>query len=130
MVGTSSEAFTERLHNIDARVSVFLDADPLQLEQAPETGIDRIELYTGPYAEAASRGETESALQPFTATAEAALALGIGVNAGHDLNLDNLAPFINGVPNVLEVSIGHALVTDALWLGLEETVRRYLACLD
>ena len=128
--GTALTAFTERLHNIDARVSVFLDADPLQLEQAPETGIDRIELYTGPYAEAASRGETESALQPFTATAEAALALGIGVNAGHDLNLDNLTPFINGVPNVLEVSIGHALVTDALWLGLEETVRRYLTCLD
>ena len=69
-----------------------------------------IELYTGPYAEAASRGGTESALQPFTATAEAALALGIGVNAGHDLNLDNLAPFINGVPNVGSVHrscVGH-----------------------
>jgi len=128
--GTALTAFTERLHDIDARVSVFLDADPFQIERAPETGIDRVELYTGPYAEAVSRGETESALRPFTATAEAALALGIGVNAGHDLNLDNLTPFVTGVPNVLEVSIGHALVTDALWLGLEETVRRYLACLD
>ena len=69
-------------------MSVFLDAAPSQLEQSPETGIDRIELYTGPYAEASSRGETESALQHFIATAEAALTLGIGVNAGHDLNLD------------------------------------------
>ncbi|MGA1758015.1 MAG: pyridoxine 5'-phosphate synthase [Pseudomonadales bacterium] len=122
--------YAQQLHNWGSRVSVFLDADPAQLQQAPMTGIDRIELYTGPYAAAASRDQGNAAIKPFAETAQLAAALGIGVNAGHDLNLDNLAAFKRGIPNLLEVSIGHALVTDALWMGLDRAVKRYLQCLE
>jgi pyridoxine 5-phosphate synthase len=91
-------------------------------------GADRVELYTEPYAAAFAKGDA-SAAAPYAATAKRALELGLEVNAGHDLSLANLAPFLAAVPGVAEVSIGHALIADALELGLAETVRRYLrAC--
>ena len=111
------------------RVSLFLDAGSPDLELAVELGADRIELYTEPYAAAYSRGEGKTAAQPFAATARAAQALGLGVNAGHDLNRDNLPLFLAEVPQVLEVSIGHALIADALEMGLPATVRAYLAAI-
>lgn len=115
-----------RLHAAGARVSLFLDPIPELMPLARALGADRIELYTEPYAAAgaARRGE---ALRTYAAAARAAQAAGLGVNAGHDLNLENLGPFLDGVPGVDEVSIGHALVADALELGLAEAVRRYAA---
>jgi pyridoxine 5-phosphate synthase len=91
-------------------------------------GTDRIELYTEPYADAFSKGD-RSVVEPFARAAAFGHELGLGVNAGHDLNLDNLAFFAKEVPHLAEVSIGHALVCDAMYLGFEETVRRYKACL-
>jgi pyridoxine 5-phosphate synthase len=109
------------------RVSLFVDADPAVMPHAKAVGADRVELYTGPYAEEFEHGQQESALSRYAAAARAALDAGLGLNAGHDLNLDNLGPFLKHVPGVLEVSIGHALIADALELGLAETVRRYAA---
>lgn len=115
-----------RLHAAGARVSLFLDPIPELMPLARALGADRIELYTEPYAAAgaARRGE---ALRTYAAAARAAHAAGLGVNAGHDLNLENLGPFLDAVPGVDEVSIGHALIADALELGLAEAVRRYAA---
>ena len=90
-------------------------------------GADRIELYTGPYAEAFAAGKPKSQLQAFADTARAAAAQGLGINAGHDLSEANLGRFLHEVPGVLEVSIGHALVSEALYSGLDATVKRYLA---
>lgn len=115
------------LKSLGIRVSLFLDADPSQMALAKVVGADRIELYTGPYAEEFHSGDGAAALARYAAAARAALDAGLGVNAGHDLNLDNLGPFLEHVPGVLEVSIGHALIADALELGLAETVRRYRA---
>jgi pyridoxine 5-phosphate synthase len=115
----------ETLHSYGCRVSLFLDAVPAAVERVPETGADRIELYTGPYAEAFARGDPEAS-QPYAETARRAADLGLGVNAGHDLNLDNLPHFLATVPQVAEVSIGHALIADALERGLSEAVRAYL----
>lgn len=117
------------LQDAGIRVSLFLDPDPRHVELAKETGTDRIELYTEPYARSFSEGDFEPTLARYAKCAKAAQALGIGVNAGHDLNLENLAPFLTGAPAVLEVSIGHALTAEALWLGLEPTVKRYLEIL-
>ena len=114
-----------RLKALGARVSLFMDPLPGNMEAARALGADRVELYTEPYAAAFARGEVESALAPYVATAKRALELGLGLNAGHDLNQENLGPFLRAVPGVLEVSIGHALIADALELGLSETVRRY-----
>jgi pyridoxine 5-phosphate synthase len=111
------------------RVSLFMDADPAAMPAARESGTDRIELYTEPYAAAWSTAGRATELQRFAAAAEAALAQGLGVNAGHDLNRDNLAAFVHGVPGVQEVSIGHALIADALELGYSTTVKAYLDCL-
>ena len=97
---------------------------------AAAIGADRVELYTGPYAEAHAAGNARAAAARFAATARRAQAAGLGVNAGHDLSQDNLGEFLRGVPNVLEVSIGHALIGEALYVGLEATVRRYLAILS
>jgi pyridoxine 5-phosphate synthase len=108
------------------RVSLFIDADPAEATRAAELGADRVELYTEPYAAASARGDA-SAAEPFARAARAALAAGLAVNAGHDLNLDNLPPLVEAIPELAEVSIGHALVADALERGLAETVRRYLA---
>jgi pyridoxine 5-phosphate synthase len=114
------------LHDLGCRVSLFMDADPQAMEEAAKLGVDRIELYTEPYAGEFARKNPRAA-HPYTAAARRATELGLGVNAGHDLNLQNLGPFLSAVPNVLEVSIGHALIADALEFGLGETVRKYLA---
>lgn len=118
----------EELKSLGIRVSLFLDPEPAMADLARDVGTDRIELYTEPYAAAFARGD-RAAAEPYTATARHAESIGLGVNAGHDLSLDNLAPFLAAVPNVLEVSIGQALVSDALSFGLAATVRKYLdAC--
>lgn len=110
------------------RVSLFLDADPAQIEAAAELGVDRIELYTEPYARAFGGERAEQVFETYVRSAECARALGLGINAGHDLNLDNL-PRMATLPGLLEVSIGHALIADAIFLGLAETVRAYLRAL-
>jgi pyridoxine 5-phosphate synthase len=107
------------------RVSIFLDPLREMVEAAAETGTDRIELYTGPYAEGIKRMQPD-VVKPFTEAAVLAKSLGLGVNAGHDLNLDNLQFFVGQVPHVLEVSIGHALICDALYYGLNNTISMYL----
>jgi len=106
------------------RTSIFVDADVRMVEGAKETGTDRIELYTETYARQYATGR-EAAIQPFVAAAVRASELSLGINAGHDLNLDNLAFFKQHIPNLLEVSIGHALISDALYFGLENTVQLY-----
>ncbi|MEP6740352.1 MAG: pyridoxine 5'-phosphate synthase, partial [Caldimonas sp.] len=111
---------------LGVRVSLFMDADPAAMARAQSAGADRVELYTEPYAREFATPAQVSVLEDFTAAAAAAQRLGLGVNAGHDLNRDNLGPFLVAVPGVLEVSIGHALVADALELGLAETVRAYV----
>lgn len=117
-----------QLKGLGARVSLFMDPLPEQMELARAIGADRVELYTEPYAAAFARGDAGAA-DPYAAAAERAVAVGLQVNAGHDLNLHNLPPFLRACPQVAEVSIGHALIADALELGLAETVRRYLhAC--
>jgi pyridoxine 5-phosphate synthase len=108
------------------RTSIFVDADPRMVEGAKACGADRVELYTEPYASgyAANR---EAAIAPFIAAAEEARRVGLGLNAGHDLSLENLAYYHQLIPWTDEVSIGHALICDALYFGLEETIHRYLA---
>ena len=107
------------------RTSLFVETDLEQIERAAATGTNRIELYTEPYA---SRFETdpEKAIAPYIRAAQRANELKLGLNAGHDLNLDNLRLFKDHIPGLLEVSIGHALIADALYLGLEKTIQRYL----
>ncbi len=117
------------LKSLGVRVSLFLDPDEGQVEAAADVGADRIELYTEPYAVAFAAGTPERALPMYQAAARRALALGLGINAGHDLNQLNLRTFLVSVPGVAEVSIGHALIADALFDGLAPTVRNYLACI-
>ena len=107
------------------RVSVFVDADIRNIRNAPETGTDRVELYTESYAMHFPVNK-EKAIAPFISAAKAVHEAGLGLNAGHDLNLDNLNYFVKNIPGLLEVSIGHALICDALYLGLENTIRMYL----
>jgi pyridoxine 5-phosphate synthase len=115
---------------LGVRVSLFMDADAAAMPLARELGADRVELYTEPYAAAwGTPGEAEQ-LAKFAAAAQAAQAAGLGVNAGHDLNRDNLPSFLRSVAGVREVSIGHALIADALELGYAETVRAYLAAMQ
>ena len=114
------------LKALGCRVSLFMDADLRQIPLAAQAGADRVELYTEPYARRFEAGDA-SAADDYAKAARAAGAAGLGLNAGHDLNLSNLAPFLARVPGVLEVSIGHALVADALEFGLAETVKKYLA---
>ena len=113
------------------RVSLFMDADPAQMAAARALGADRVELYTEPYAAAHAKGGAvrQAQLERFAAAARAALDAGLGVNAGHDLNRDNLPDFLQVVPGVSEVSIGHALIADALELGYAATVQDYLRCM-
>jgi pyridoxine 5-phosphate synthase len=113
------------LRDLNIRVSLFMDADSIQWQQARELGADRVELYTQPYAEAFARGDFEPVLAKYAGAAEAAQAAGLGVNAGHDLNLKNLGKFCR-IPGVLEVSIGHALIADALEMGFHNAVKAYL----
>jgi pyridoxine 5-phosphate synthase len=114
------------LKAMGCRVSLFVDAGGEGLEEAARIGADRIEIYTGPFADAVARGDAADALARCVRTATEAQALGLGVNAGHDLSQDNLGLFLATVPEVLEVSIGHALIGEALYAGLETTVSRYL----
>lgn len=113
--------------SLGARVSLFMDPLPDAMRLAAQLGADRIELYTEPYALSFGTAEEAEVVRRYAAAAEAALAAGLGVNAGHDLNRANLAPFLASVPGVDEVSIGHALIADALEFGLGATVRMYLA---
>ncbi len=114
---------------LGVRVSLFMDPEPSAMRAVRELGADRVEIYTETYASAHGTPNHAQVLAAFTATAEAALREGLGLNAGHDLNRDNLTDFLRAVPGVLEVSIGHALIADALELGLTETVRDYLRCI-
>ena len=111
------------------RVSLFMDPEPGQMALAHEVGADRVELYTEPYAQAFGTPRQSEVLARYRESARAAREAGLGVNAGHDLSLDNLTPFLTGVGEVDEVSIGHALISDALERGYTETVRAYLACI-
>ena len=122
------EKVVSRPRHAGIRSSIFVEADPLQVRRAAELGSDRVELYTKPYADARPE-DREAAVIPFIAASEEARKSGIGLNAGHDLNLDNLAFFHSSLPLLDEVSIGHALISDCLYLGLEETIHRYLRCL-
>lgn len=111
--------------NAGIRVSIFTDPDPVMIEGAAATGTDRIELYTEAYARLFAAGDHESAIAPYISAATKAAELGLGINAGHDLDLHNLAYFAKHIPALAEVSIGHALVCDALYLGYENTVQLY-----
>ena len=108
------------------RTSIFIDSDPAMAEAAALCGCDRVELYTEPYAEMFPK-DSAAAVAPFIKTAEMARECGLEVNAGHDLNLDNLEYFIRNIPWTAEVSIGHALISDALYMGLEKTIQAYLS---
>lgn len=115
---------------LGVRVSLFMDPVPEQMAAARAVGADRVELYTEPYAAAWGTPALAAQLARYTAAAQAALAVGLGVNAGHDLNRENLPAFVQGVPGLLEVSIGHALIADALELGYAATVQAYQRCID
>jgi pyridoxine 5-phosphate synthase len=118
----------ERFNQVGIRTSVFVDADVEMIQMAAKAGADRVELYTGPYAENYPKGR-EEAIAPFVVAAKAARTCGIGLNAGHDLSLVNLTYFHENIPWLDEVSIGHALICDALYLGLQKTIEEYKKCL-
>lgn len=118
------------LKSLGCRVSLFVDAGGAGLPLAKEIGADRIEIYTGPFAHAQASGDARAALAACIDTAREAQALGLGVNAGHDLSQVNLPEFLEAVPQVLEVSIGHALISEALYVGLQRTVHNYLQILS
>jgi pyridoxine 5-phosphate synthase len=124
--GARLEPIVEELKSLGVRVSLFMDPVPEAMAAVAGLGADRIELYTEPYARGFGAAEQGAVLGRYGEAARAAQRSGLGVNAGHDLNLDNLPVFLRSVPKVLEVSIGHALISDALELGLAEAVRRYL----
>lgn len=117
-------------HALGVRVSLFMDAEADQMAAARALGADRVELYTEPYAAAFGTPMQDEQLRRFARAARAALDAGLAVNAGHDLNRDNLTPFLRQVPGVSEVSIGHALIADALELGYGATVQAYQRCID
>jgi pyridoxine 5-phosphate synthase len=119
----------DEAHSFGTRVSLFMDPVPESMALARAVGADRVELYTEPYAAAHGTPRQAALLAEFAAAAAAAQQAGLGVNAGHDLNQANLADFLRAVPGVLEVSIGHALVADALEVGLPETIRGYQRCI-
>ncbi len=122
-------AVCAELNAAGVRVSLFVDYDCPNVALAKELGASRVELYTEPYAETYGTPENEVILAQFAKTAQAAQEAGLGVNGGHDLNLDNLARFIK-IPNILEVSIGHALIVECLEQGLENTIKNYLQILE
>lgn len=119
----------ERLNEAGIRSSIFVSTDPENIRLAAKAGADRVELYTKPYADQ-FESDPEKAVQPFVEASRAAHKAGLGVNAGHDLNLQNLRYFHASVPFLNEVSIGHALICDALYMGLQETIRAYKECLQ
>jgi pyridoxine 5-phosphate synthase len=118
------------LKSLGCRVSLFVDAGGAGLPLAREIGADRIEIYTGPFAHAQAAGDAGAALAACIETAHQAQALGLGVNAGHDLSQVNLPEFLEAIPQLLEVSIGHALISEALYVGLQRTVHNYLQILS
>ncbi|HSW18160.1 MAG TPA: pyridoxine 5'-phosphate synthase [Ramlibacter sp.] len=120
----------DECHALGVRVSLFMDPRPDAMAAVKAVGADRIELYTETYARAWGTPQQAQALHGFTATAKAAADLGLGINAGHDLNRDNLTDFLRAVPGVQEVSIGHALIADALEMGYGDAVRAYLGAID
>jgi pyridoxine 5-phosphate synthase len=121
----------EKLKSLNIRVSIFMDAAAENMKAAAELGADRIELYTEPYAVAFRKNENlKGTIERYAQAAQVAVDAGLGVNAGHDLNLINLGRFIEQVDGVLEVSIGHALIAEALYEGLEAVVKKYLAILQ
>ena len=124
------QPLVDQAHALGVRVSLFMDAEPLAMAAAKALGADRVELYTEPYADAWGSPNQDAQLQRFACAAQAALDAGLGVNAGHDLNRDNLGAFVRTVPGVAEVSIGHALISDALEMGYSATVQAYLQCLE
>ena len=118
------------LKAMNVRVSLFMDPIADAMIHAKALGADRVELYTEPYAQSFGNSEQSAVLKRYADAARAAQRVGLGINAGHDLNLQNLPTFLRGVPQVLEVSIGHALIADALDFGLADTVRQYLAAVS
>ena len=117
------------LKALGIRVSLFMDPEPENMILAKALGADRVELYTESYASAFADGDVGRVFRQYAEAARAAQDVGLGVNAGHDLNLDNLGEFVT-IPNILEVSIGHALIADAVFMGLENAVKAYLAALE
>lgn len=122
-------SIVERLHEGGIRVSIFVYPEEEDIRAAARTGADRIELYTKPYADMYPK-DPEAAVAPYVAASTVAHNCGLGVNSGHDLSLENLAYFHRAMPYLNEVSIGHALICDALYLGLQTTIQRYLECLN
>lgn len=122
---TYLQEIISEFHELGIRTSIFVDTDLKNIEGALKTRTDRIELYTEPYAENYCKNR-DLAIEPFVKAAESAQKLGLGINAGHDLNLENLKFFANNIPGLLEVSIGHALISDALYFGLDNTIKLYL----
>ncbi len=120
----------DECHALGVRVSLFMDPEPGMMAAARSAGADRVELYTEAYASAFGTPRQAEVLERYSAAADAALAVGLEINAGHDLNRDNLTPFLRAVTGVVEVSIGHALIADALELGITETVRDYQRCIQ
>lgn len=118
----------DMLNHAGIRTSLFVGTDTENIKWAAKTGTDRVELYTKPYADLFQKNP-DQAIEPFITASECAHSLGLGVNAGHDLNLQNLSWFHTHLPYLNEVSIGHALICDALYLGLQETIKRYRDCL-
>lgn len=127
--GDRLQPIIDELKTLGVRVSLFMDPEPSQIRLARQIGADRIELYTGPYAHAFGSKAQEAVLSRFTEASHVAAEVGLGLNAGHDLNLHNLFLFKNSVSNLLEVSIGHAFTVDAIELGLDRAVKSYLSCL-
>ncbi len=126
---TFLQTVVKQLKKNQTRVSIFIDPYTVrdgELELAKSMGVDRIELYTKAFADAFKEGRQADVVKFYQTTAEKAFRLGLGINAGHDLSLDNLQYFVKSVPYLAEVSIGHALICDALYFGLEETVKKYL----
>ncbi len=123
--GARLKPIVDELRTLNVRVSLFMDPDPAAMPAVKTLGADRIELYTEPYAKYFGSVQDDEMLKSYADTAHAAKAAGLGVNAGHDLNAQNLPRFLQHVPNVMEVSIGHALIGDALEFGMAETVRLY-----
>jgi pyridoxine 5-phosphate synthase len=117
---------TARLHQAGCRVSIFVDPMPEMVEGAKKVGADRVELYTGPYAEL-FQSNPQAALEMYRPAAEKAHKIGLGLNAGHDLSLQNLRPLIQAFPWIDEVSIGHQIIADALYLVIKETIKQYKA---
>lgn len=124
----SLTGIVDQLNEAGIRTSIFVGTDIDNIKMAAKTGADRVELYTGPYAVDYEK-DPEAAVAPYVAASDAAHRVGLGVNAGHDLNLKNLKYFKEHVPYLNEVSIGHSLISDALYMGLEQTIKAYKDCL-